>query len=61
MGGGAVAGLGWASAVQIAEAIRGRQVSAAEVLAEQLERIARLDAELGAVITLDVRGRAYKG
>ena len=40
-----MAGFGWASAVQIAEAIRGRQVSAAEVLAEQLERIARLDAE----------------
>ena len=51
-----MAGFGWASAVQIAEAIRGRQVSAAEVLAEQLERIARLDAELGAVVTLDAEG-----
>ncbi len=51
-----MAGLGWASAVQIAAAIRGGQVSAAEVLAEQLERIARLDAELGSVITLDVGG-----
>jgi len=53
---GPVAGFGWASAVQIAEAIRGRQVSAAEVLAEQLERIGRLDAELGAVVTLDAEG-----
>jgi amidase len=53
---GPVAGFGWASAVQVAEAIRSRQVSAAEVLAEQLERIARLDAELGAVVTLDAEG-----
>jgi amidase len=53
---GPVAGFGWASAVQIAEAIRGRQVSAAEVLVEQLERITRLDAELGAVVTLDAEG-----
>jgi len=51
-----VAGFGWAGAVQVAEAIRGRQVSAAEVLAEQLERIARLDAELGSVVTLDAEG-----
>ena len=51
-----MAGYEWASAVQIAEAIRGRQVSAAEVLAGQLERIARLDAELGAVVTLDAEG-----
>jgi len=51
-----VAGFGWASAVQVAEAIRSRQVSAAEVLAEQLERIGRLDAELGAVVTLDAEG-----
>ena len=49
-------GFDWAGAVQIAEAIRGRQVSAAEVLAEQLQRIARLDAELGAVVTLDAQG-----
>jgi amidase len=53
---GPVAGFGWAGAVQIAEAIRGRQVSAAEVLAEQLERIARLDGELGSVVTLDAEG-----
>lgn len=51
-----MAGFGWASAVQIAEAIRGRQVSAAEVLAEQLERIAGLDAELGAVVALEAEG-----
>jgi Asp-tRNA(Asn)/Glu-tRNA(Gln) amidotransferase A subunit family amidase len=51
-----VAGFGWAGAVQIAEAICCRQVSAAEVLAEQLERIARLDAELGSVVTLDAEG-----
>ena len=49
-------GFGWAGAQQIAEAIRRRQVSAAEVLAEQLERIARLDAELGSVVTLDAEG-----
>jgi Asp-tRNA(Asn)/Glu-tRNA(Gln) amidotransferase A subunit family amidase len=53
---GPVAGFGWAGAVQIAEAIRSRQVSAAEVLAEQLDRIARLDAELGSVVTLDAEG-----
>jgi amidase len=51
-----VAGYEWASAVQIAEAVRGGKVSAAEVLAGQLERIARLDAELGAVVTVDPEG-----
>jgi len=51
-----VAGYEWATAVQLAEAIRGGQVSAAEVLAGQLERIARVDTELGAVITLDAEG-----
>ncbi|HEY0933044.1 MAG TPA: amidase, partial [Trebonia sp.] len=51
-----MAGYEWATALQIAEAVRSRQVSAAEVLAGQLERIARLDAELGAVVTLDAEG-----
>ena len=51
-----MAGFEWATALQIAEAIRSRQVSAAEVLAGQLERIARLDSELGAVVTLDAEG-----
>jgi amidase len=46
----------WAPAWQIAAAIRGGQVSAAEVLAGQLERIARLDADLCAVVTLDAQG-----
>ncbi len=48
-----MAGYEWATALQIAEAIRARQVPAAEVVASQLERIARLDAEPGAVVTLD--------
>jgi hypothetical protein len=51
-----VAGYEWAIALQIAEAIRGRGVSAAEVLAGQLERITRVDAEPGAVVTLDAEG-----
>jgi amidase len=51
-----MAGYEWATALQIAEAVRGRRVSAAEVLAGQLERIARLDSELGAVVTLDAEG-----
>jgi amidase len=54
--GGPVGGYEWATALEIAEAVRGRQVSAAEVLAGQLERIERLDAELGAVVTLDPEG-----
>ena len=51
-----MAGYEWATALQVAEAIRGGQVSAAEVLAGQLERIARVDAELCAVVTLDAEG-----
>jgi amidase len=54
-----MAGFGWASAGQIAEAIRGGRVSAVEVLADQLDRIARIDAELHSVVTLDAeRARA---
>lgn len=45
--------LGWASAYQVAAAIRRRDVSAAEVLAEQLDRIQRHDARLRSVVTLD--------
>src|SRR4051812_10086198 len=48
-----MAGFRWASAVQLAEWIRAGQVSAAEVLADQLERIERVDADLGSVVTLD--------
>lgn len=51
-----MAGYEWATALKIAEAIRGRQVSAAEMLAGQLERIARPDPELGTVVTLDAEG-----
>src|ERR1700761_541612 len=51
-----MAGYEWASAGQTAAGLRSRQVSAAEVLGGQLERIARLDADLGAVVTLDAAG-----
>lgn len=46
----------WAGAVEIAAAIRAREVSAVEMLEEQLDRIARLDADLHAVVTLDAEG-----
>lgn len=51
-----MAGFSWASAHQVAEAIRRREISAVEVLAEQLERIERYDAELCSVVTLDAEG-----
>jgi hypothetical protein len=49
-------GLGWASAYQVAAAIRRRDVSAAEVLVDQLDRIQRHDARLRSVVTLDANG-----
>jgi amidase len=49
-------GLGWASAYQVAAAIRRRDVSAAEVLVDQLDRIQRHDASLRSVVTLDADG-----
>jgi amidase len=49
-------GLGWASAYQVAAAIRRRDVSAAEVLVDQLDRIQRHDARLRSVVTLDADG-----
>jgi amidase len=49
-------GLEWASAYQVAAAIRRRDVSAAEVLDDQLDRIQRHDARLGSVVTLDADG-----
>jgi amidase len=48
--------LGWASACEVAAAIRRREVSAAEVLADQLDRIQRRDARLRSVVTLDADG-----
>jgi len=48
-----MAGLGWASAYQVAAAIRRREVSAAEVLEDQLGRIERHDARLRSVVTID--------
>jgi amidase len=48
-----MAEVGWASAGQVAEAIRRREMSAVEVLTEQLDRIARSDAQLCSVVTLD--------
>jgi amidase len=48
--------LGWASAYQVAAAIRRREVSAAEVLTDQLDRIQRRDARLRSVVTLDADG-----
>jgi amidase len=56
-----MAGFSWASAEQVAKAIRRRETSAVEVLAEQLDRIARYDSGLCSVVTLDAeaaRGRA---
>jgi Asp-tRNA(Asn)/Glu-tRNA(Gln) amidotransferase A subunit family amidase len=47
-------GLGWASAFQAAAAIRRRDVSAAEVLEDQLDRIQRHDARLRSVVTAAV-------
>ena len=49
-------GLGWAGADKIASAIRRREVSAAEVLEDQLDRIQRHDTRLGSVVTLDADG-----
>jgi len=49
-------GLGWASAYQVAAAIRRRDVSAAEALEDQLDRIRRYDARLRSVVTLDADG-----
>ena len=51
-----MAGWSWAGARQVAAAIRGREVSAVEVMAEQLGRIERYDAELCSVVTLDADG-----
>jgi len=54
-----MAGFGWLSVVQVAEAIRSGQVPAVEVMADQLDRIARIDADLHSVVTLDAdRARA---
>ena len=49
-------GPGWASACQVAEAIQCHDVSAAEVLEDQLDRIQRRDTRLGSVVTLDADG-----
>jgi Asp-tRNA(Asn)/Glu-tRNA(Gln) amidotransferase A subunit family amidase len=49
-------GFAWASAGQVAEAIRRREVSAVEVLAGQLDRFAQYDPGLCSVITLDAGG-----
>lgn len=48
--------LGWASADQVAAAIQRREVSAAEVLQDQLDRIQRHDTRLRSVVTLDADG-----
>lgn len=49
-------GFGWASAGQIAEAIRRREISAFEALDGQLDRIAQRDPGLWSVVTLDADG-----
>jgi amidase len=49
-------GLDWESAYQVAAAIRGRDVSVADVLEDQLDRIQRHDARLRSVVTLDAAG-----
>src|SRR5215469_434075 len=48
--------LGWASAHQVAAAIRRRDISVAEVIGHQLDRIQRYDARLRSVVTLDADG-----
>jgi amidase len=49
-------GFGRASAGQVAEAIRRREVSAVEALDRQLDRIAQYDPGLCSVVTLDADG-----
>jgi amidase len=49
-------GLDWENAYQVAAAIRGRDVSVADVLEDQLDRIQRHDARLRSVVTLDADG-----
>ena len=49
-------GLGWASAHQVAAAIRRRDISVAEVIGHQLDRIQRYHARLRSVVTLDADG-----
>lgn len=49
-------GLDWENAYQVAAAIRGRDVSVAYVLEDQLDPIQRHDARLRSVVTLDADG-----
>ena len=46
--------LSYASAAEVAEAIRSRTVSAVDVLETQLNRIERYNSELNAIVTLDI-------
>ena len=54
----AAAPAAWATASQLARALRRREVSSRELLTGYLDRIDRLDRQLGAVVTLDA-DRAY--
>ena len=46
----------FASATEVAEAIRSRTVSAVDILEAQLDRITRYNSELNAIITIDIEG-----
>ena len=48
--------LAWRDAVELAASIRAREVSAVELLEHHLERIARIDPAVNAIVTLDVDG-----
>jgi amidase len=48
--------LAWRDAVELAAALRGRELSATELLEHHLERIARIDPAVTAVVTVDAEG-----
>ncbi len=48
--------LAWRDAVELAASIRARELSAVEVLEHHLERIARIDPAVNAIVTLDAEG-----
>jgi amidase len=53
--------LHWWSAVDLAAAIRGREVSAIEALEHLVARIERLDGPINAVVRLGPRSRPRRG
>lgn len=53
---GTATDLAWRDAVELAASIRDRELSAVELLEHHLERIARIDPAVNAVVTLDAAG-----